>query len=118
MQGPRRSAQSSWNSLCAASTSLAQLSSAGCDYIGVLDAAVGTFEMHTLNWDCGALPAGQKTDYDAIRTLLSNGYIPSDKRPAFLADTSLKAVAAALVPGKTRREAASGSSFCFGLPFR
>ena len=73
-----------------------KLSSAGCDYIGVLDAAVGTFEMHTLNWDCGALPAGQKTDYDAIRTLLSNGYIPSDKRPAFLADTSLKAVAAAL----------------------
>jgi signal transduction histidine kinase/PAS domain-containing protein/ActR/RegA family two-component response regulator len=61
-----------------------RISSTGCDYIGVLDVAGKVFGMHTVNWNCTALAAGEKAPYESLRKMLSEDYIPSDKREAFL----------------------------------
>ena len=75
---------------------VARLSSTGCDYIGVLDAAENLFEMHTANWDCAAVAAGQTLGYDAVRQKLTDGYLLPDKRRSFLEETAPAALTEAL----------------------
>jgi signal transduction histidine kinase/PAS domain-containing protein/ActR/RegA family two-component response regulator len=69
-----------------------KLSSASCDYIGVLDTVGLTFEMPTRNWACDAILEGQKISYDKAREMLSDGYIAPEWRSVFLEATSLETV--------------------------
>ena len=75
---------------------VSRLSSTGCDYIGVLDVLENSFSMHTCNWGCTEISAGQKHDYDVIRERLSERYLVPDKRQRFLQASSTEALTASL----------------------
>ena len=72
-----------------------ELASTSCDYIGVLDTVKRTFEMHTRNWSCQSILAGQKKDYEDARRLLVP-FLPEGQQADFLEATDLDTVAAAL----------------------
>ena len=73
-----------------------KLASAGSDYIGLIDKADASFEMHTKNWKYGSVSAGKRRPYNEVKELLAAEYVPEESRSAFLAATALEAVLAAL----------------------
>jgi signal transduction histidine kinase/ActR/RegA family two-component response regulator len=71
---------------------ISRISSTGCDFIGVIDVTENSFKMHTSNWNCDEVAAGQKYDYDLVRRKLSDGYIASDRRAGFIEASSVGAM--------------------------
>lgn len=63
---------------------ISRLSSTSCDYIGVLDITENSFTMHTCNWECSAVAAGQKIPYDTAIKMLADDHIRPDKRKSFI----------------------------------
>lgn len=75
---------------------IGRLSSTGCDYIGVIDVSEHAFKMHTSNWDCPEIAAGDSADYNTIRNILADGYIIANKRRGFLDAISICVITSAL----------------------
>ena len=75
---------------------ISRLSITSCDFIGIIDVTEQSFKMHTSNWYCTDVTAGQKFDYDEPRKLLLENYIVAEKRGNFEAASRIDTLVSAL----------------------
>jgi len=74
---------------------ISRFSSEGCDFLGIIEPASGTVELHDGGWDSG-VAQGKKTDYRAIRDRLLEEHIPAEERTGFAELTEIPALCLSL----------------------